>query len=339
MRRPNEVIAPRRERAEIGQELLGVFERLRLGRLQPAKARDVFDPARFQGQHHFREIEPFHFRQFLRRALEVFALRPEPQAMSGRGPAGAAGALIGGGAADLLDEERVDPAPRIEARDPGEPAVDHDPHAVDREGSFRDVRGHDHFAFLVGRERGVLFVRREFAVKRERDEALAHPRGAERGDRARDLVFSRHENEHVALRLSRRAARVHPRPGPRSGNFRRGPVSSRYSIATGCVRPLEVRIGQGARYFSSLSGLERGGHDDELEIGARRFLQLQRARERDVAVEMALVKFIEKNRRRLRAAPGPGAAGGEEFPRSQNGCGSCAEATSLEADLVADFVA
>ena len=119
-------------RAEIGQQLLRVFERFWIGRLEPAKRRDVFDPARFQGQNHFREIEPLHFRKFLRGALEMFALRPKPQAMPRRGASGAAGALLGGGAADFFDEEGVDAAARIEARDPREAAVDHHPHAIDR---------------------------------------------------------------------------------------------------------------------------------------------------------------------------------------------------------------
>ena len=82
-------------------------------------------------------------------ALEMFALRPEPQAMSRRGAAGAAGALIGRGAADLFDEQSIDAAPGIESRDPRQPAVDHHPHAIDREGRFRHVGGDDRFAFFV----------------------------------------------------------------------------------------------------------------------------------------------------------------------------------------------
>src|SRR5450432_12188 len=41
---------------------------------------------------------------------------------------------------------------------------------------------------------------------------------------------------------------------------------------------------------------QRRRHDNELEIGPLRFLQLQSSRERDVAIKMPLVKFIEKNR-------------------------------------------
>ena len=56
---------------------------------------------------------------------------------------------------------------------------------------------------------------------------------------------------------------------------------------------LELRSTHGSRYFSKEAGVEGGGHDRELQIGTRRRLELQGAGERDVAVEMALVKFIK----------------------------------------------
>ena len=52
----------------------------------------------------------------------------------------------------------------------------------------------------------------------------------------------------------------------------------------------------GVEIFFQLLGFERGGHDDESQIGPPRFLELEGAREGDVAVEMALVEFVEKNR-------------------------------------------
>ena len=95
--------------------------------------------------------------------------------MAGRGPAGAAGALVGGGAADFFDEQGVDAAARIEPRDARQAAVDDDPDAVDRERSFRHVRRDDGPAFLIMGERGVLLRRRQFAVERQDDESIAHP--------------------------------------------------------------------------------------------------------------------------------------------------------------------
>src|SRR5437868_12683466 len=83
------------ERAEIGEQLFGAGERLRIGRLQPAEVADLFHTARFQSENDFGEIKPLHFGQFLRRALDVFAFRPEPQTMARCRASRASGALIG----------------------------------------------------------------------------------------------------------------------------------------------------------------------------------------------------------------------------------------------------
>ena len=57
--------------------------------------------------------------------------------------------------------------------------------------------------------------------------------------------------------------------------------------------------GQGARYFSSCRDSSVADMTTIFRSGRARLLQLQRARERDVAVEMALVKFVEKDRRHV----------------------------------------
>ena len=80
------------------------------------------------------------------------------------------------------------------------------------------------------------------------------------------------------------------------------------------------------------------GHNGEFQVGTRRGLELEGARERDVAVEMALVKFIEENRgdaAQLRIL--------DELAE-QDSFGDEADAGAVrgdvfEADLVADFVA
>ena len=149
MRWPNDVNFPASIAPRSPNNCSAFSKRFRIGRLEPAKRRDVFNSARFQSQDDFCQIEPFHFRKFLCGALEMFALRPKSQAMSRGGAPRAAGPLVGRGAADLLDEKGVDAAPGIEARDPRQPAVDHHPHAIDREGRFRHVGRHDHFALFV----------------------------------------------------------------------------------------------------------------------------------------------------------------------------------------------
>ena len=62
------------------------------------------------------------------------------------------------------------------------------------------------------------------------------------------------------------------------------------------MRPREVEQFARREIFFERAGIERGGHDDEFEVGPRRFLQVERAGERDVAVEMPLVEFVEEDR-------------------------------------------
>ena len=82
-------------------------------------------PLAFNVRYDFGKIEPLYFGQFLWRALEMFLLRPEPQTLTRRSATGATGALFGGRAADFFDEQCVDAAARIEARDARQSAVDH----------------------------------------------------------------------------------------------------------------------------------------------------------------------------------------------------------------------
>ena len=52
----------------------------------------------------------------------------------------------------------------------------------------------------------------------------------------------------------------------------------------------------GLEIFLHRGDIQSCRHDDDKEIGPHRFLDLQRARQRDVAVEMALVKLVEDQR-------------------------------------------
>ena len=49
-----------------------------------------------------------------------------------------------------------------------------------------------------------------------------------------------------------------------------------------------------------LACIQGRGHDDDDQVGAMLFLDVQRTRQRDVAVEMAFVKFIEDDGRDTR---------------------------------------
>src|SRR5437868_1226530 len=119
----------RAERSQVNEQLLGAGERLRIGRFEPAERGDVFNPTGLEGENYLRQIKALYLRQFLAGALEMFPFAPEAKAMPGSRASGPPGALVGGSAADLFDEEGVNAAAGIEPRDAGKPAVDHYPDA------------------------------------------------------------------------------------------------------------------------------------------------------------------------------------------------------------------
>ena len=96
--------------------------------------------------------------------MGLFFPRPQPETQARSGPAGAPGALIGRGLADLLDQQGVDAAVGIVTRQASQAAVDDAAHPVDRQGGLGDIGRNDHLAFLVARHGGVLFPGRQFPV-------------------------------------------------------------------------------------------------------------------------------------------------------------------------------
>src|SRR5688500_4418667 len=85
---------------------------------------------------------------------------------AGSGASGAAFALIGGGAADFLDQERADAALGIITSDPGHTGINDVANAINRHGSFGDVRGNNHFSQWTWRKSAVLVFGRKVAVER-----------------------------------------------------------------------------------------------------------------------------------------------------------------------------
>ena len=71
-------IPHRFQRPQIQQQFLRVRERNFVRFFQPAETSQVLHAGGLERQHDFGQIEPFDFRQFLRRALVVFRPRPKP---------------------------------------------------------------------------------------------------------------------------------------------------------------------------------------------------------------------------------------------------------------------
>ncbi len=97
-------------------------------------------------------------------------------------------------------EQRVDAAIGVVTRNAREAAVNHQPHAINRQRSFGDVRGHDDFALFVTRHGGVLS---RSAASSPCSGSRINPFASDvwrmASMRLRNFKSARHENQHVAF--------------------------------------------------------------------------------------------------------------------------------------------
>ena len=63
-------------------------------RFEPAEFPQIFDTGGFEREHHFSQIKPLDFRQFLNQPMAMFLPRPKPHADARRGAARPARALV-----------------------------------------------------------------------------------------------------------------------------------------------------------------------------------------------------------------------------------------------------
>ena len=130
----------------------------------------------------------------------------------------------------------------IVTRNARQPAVNHQPHAVNGERRLGDVGGHDDFALVVARHGGVLVARRQFAVQRQQNETFRLRRVADGLDGLRNFKAARHEHQHVTVPagtdvVAESLRRLFPNRRVCPCN----PAVRQYSISTGNTRPSEER--------------------------------------------------------------------------------------------------
>ena len=280
--------------AEVVQQQFGACQGGRRGRLEPGRILAADDDA--QGQQRLAQVEPLHFRRLAFGAQAVVALRPQAHADAGAEAAGAAGALLGAGPADLLHGQGVDAAARVVAGHAGEARIDHGADAFDGQRGFGDVGADDDLRLLAGRDGGVLVLRRQFAVQGDDAPAAGEAAPLQGRHGLADLVGAGHEHQDVA----REAGRLHQR-----FTGARRLVPDRLHLVHPRFRGFLVAHfdREGAAFgLEQLAGLHEllqrarhqgGGHDDDLQVGAARALQLAGEGEHKVAVEVALVKLVD----------------------------------------------
>ena len=167
--RPSSVMRPSRiDRAELAQQRPRLGQRAGRRRIEEGERAGIARAPLREIEQHAGQIGGEDFRP--RVGLERRGLRlvPQPVADAGLGAAGAAAALVGGGARHPHGLEPRQADVRLVARHAREPAVDHDAHALDGERGFGD-RGGEHDLAPAGRRRrdgAVLGLRVERAVER-----------------------------------------------------------------------------------------------------------------------------------------------------------------------------
>src|SRR5262245_20758945 len=103
-------------RSQVGEQHLGALQGSRIRGFQPAEGFDIVHATGLECQDRLREIQTFHFREFLDGTRAMLMRSPQTQAVSRGSAASAACSLVSCGAADFLDEQGVDATMRVIAR-------------------------------------------------------------------------------------------------------------------------------------------------------------------------------------------------------------------------------
>ena len=320
------------------EELDGAFHAAGVRVFEPAEGIERSDARRFEGEDDFGEVESEDFGDFGRGAAAVGIFAPEAPAGTGGGASGASGALIGAGAGDGLDGERIDAAVGVPCGEAGEAGIDDRLDAVDGEGGFGDIGGDDDAAWASGADRSVLLGWGQFAVERENVEVAGPSFAAEGVDGFADFEGTRHEDEGVALAaggdgVAADSGGVVPEFAFHRDLFRGVADIDRERAAGG-----DEVSGGGTEVGPEGIRLQGGRHHEDGEVGTLGLLKRERAGERDIAVQVALVEFVEDDGSdALESGVVDHAAQQDAFSYEADAC--LAAADVFEADLIADLLA
>ena len=226
-----------------------------------------------------------------RKGLQRRRLRlvPQPVADAGLGAPGAAAALVGGGARHPHGFEPRHADIGLVARHAGEPAIDHDAHALDGDRGLGDRRRqHDLAAAGRGRRNGaILLVAGQRAVERDH---VGRWLGAafEQGFGAADFGGAGQEGEQ---RAGIGAHRAHDGVGelrldrPRVAADIAGLDRKRAAFAGNHRRVAEQ--------FGDARAVDGRRHDQDAQILAQALLHVAGQRQAEIGVERALVELVE----------------------------------------------
>ena len=246
-----------------------------------------------QIEHEGRQIGRQNFRPRIGLQRAGLRLVPQPVADTRLGAAGAAAALVGGGARHAHGFQPCEADVRLVTRHARKPAVDDDAHALDGQRGLRD-RGRQHHLAPPGRRRrygAVLLARVERAVERDDiDGRIGHALLEQRLGAA-DFAGAGQEHQQRALIGAQ---------GALHGVGHLG-FDARARIAAeiarldrkGAAFALDHR--RAAEQRRHAGAVERRRHHQDFQFLAQALLHVARQRQSEIGIERALVKFVEQH--------------------------------------------
>ena len=292
---PSSVMRPSASSAPSSRSrLTRLLPRRRRRRIEERQLRRIGDAPLRQIEHQRRQIGAEDFRLGVGRERRGLRLVPQPVADAGLDAAGAAAALIDRGARGAHGFQPRQPDIRLVARHPREPAIDHDPHALDGQRGLRD-RGRQHHlapALRRRRNRAVLHGGIERAEQRhDLDRRVLHALG--------QLALGAADFRGAGQKRQHRAGIGAQRLGDRLGHL---PLQRRVGFAAeiagldrkGAAEAFDHRrIAEQARHPRAVDGRR---HHQDAQILAQALLRVARQRQAEIGVERALVEFVEQHR-------------------------------------------
>mmetsp|Transcript_32112 Transcript_32112/g.68363 ORF Transcript_32112/g.68363 Transcript_32112/m.68363 type:complete len:713 (-) Transcript_32112:7-2145(-) len=265
------------KRAEVVEHLQRAHQRLRRGRIHEVEVHEVVDPELFQSQHHVGHFAPQDFRICCLLQIVVEGLfGVQAEALPRAGTSRSACPLSRRGAGDGAHQQRLDAYAWVVHLLLAEPRVDDVHYSIDGQRRLCDVgrdddlsprrpphrprpgRGREYLPLLRRRERRVQRV--DHQLRRVLPHILRPQPYLLAG--LLDLLLSRQEHKHIARTLA--LVYLYRRPNRRLDvvPFRLGRVE--YFHGECAARHLEER--GAVEVGLKLLRVERGGHDDNLEL-------------------------------------------------------------------------
>ena len=275
-------------RAEPPQQLPGRFPRRRGRRIEPPQLAHAHG---VQVEPQLAQLAPQDLRRRLLRPPVKVLRRIEPDDASGSGTAGPARPLVCRRPADAPHLKRRKPRPGRVRRDPRQSAIDHGGDALDGERALGHVGGEDQ-PRAPGRQHGAVLLLRGKVAVQLRDRHPERPGQRRAGvRRPPDLRRAGQKHQHVAVEPVGRQVRQRRRNlrFERRGRMRAVGDAQLEGSALGAQNRAVPQVGR------HRAGIQGGRHDGQPQIRPRGPLQTIEQRQRQVAVQMTLVKLVERH--------------------------------------------